>query len=50
MVRGVERGVGERLPEWQRLGNATTSAPGQFEFRDGQATNFPTRFYRLVWP
>ena len=38
------------LSVWQRLGNATTSAPGQFEFRDGQATNFPTRFYRLVWP
>lgn len=38
------------LSEWTRLGAAAMTTPGQFEFRDAQATNHPVRFYRLVWP
>jgi hypothetical protein len=38
------------LSVWQRLGEATTHAPGHFEFLDLEAPNHPQRFYRLVWP
>ena len=38
------------LGYWTTLGDATNVAPGQFEFTDLQATNFPQRFYRLRSP
>ena len=35
---------------WQSLGAAVAVAPGRFEFTDNEATQFPTRFYRLTSP
>jgi WD40 repeat protein len=32
---------------WMALGGATEIAPGQFQFTDPQATNLPSRFYRV---
>jgi N-acetylneuraminic acid mutarotase len=32
---------------WTALGGVTEAAPGQFQFTDAQATNFPRRIYRL---
>lgn len=38
------------LVNWELLGPATTSAPGQFLFLDLTATNWPQRFYRATAP
>ncbi|HVM49877.1 MAG TPA: hypothetical protein VMU04_17745 [Candidatus Acidoferrum sp.] len=38
------------LCNWSALGDATQPAPGQFEFADLQATNWPQRCYRLRSP
>ncbi len=38
------------LMNWELLGPATTSAPGQFLFLDLTATNWPQRFYRATAP
>jgi hypothetical protein len=38
------------LTEWMVLGGATEPSPGQFEFTDPLATNYPHRFYRLRSP
>jgi len=38
------------LSQWIRLGPASESPPGQFQFTDLAATNQPLRFYRLQWP
>jgi WD40 repeat protein len=35
------------ITNWITLGGATEIAPGQFQFTDPQATNFPSRFYRV---
>ena len=33
------------LTNWTRVGGVTEAAPGQFQFLDSQATNYPQRFY-----
>jgi len=38
--------VSTDLIDWQYLGPATP----MYQFVDPQATNGPTRFYRLSWP
>lgn len=38
------------LSNWNVLGTATEVSPGQFQFTDPQATNFPRRFYILRSP
>jgi len=35
---------------WTVLGSATEISPGQFQFTDSQAANYPHRFYRLRSP
>jgi hypothetical protein len=35
------------LTNWSALGGVTEVAPGQFRFTDQQATNTPSRFYRV---
>lgn len=35
------------IANWTLLGTATQTAPGQFQFADTQATNYPQRFYRV---
>jgi hypothetical protein len=36
--------------DWTWLGGATETSPGQYQYTDLQATNFPFRFYRIRWP
>src|SRR6266446_7391128 len=36
--------------DWTSLGSATEISPGQFQFTDTQATNFPQRFYQIRSP
>jgi hypothetical protein len=38
--------VAEPLVNWQNIGPATL----RYEFTDPDATNYPARFYQLVWP
>jgi len=38
------------LTNWTRLGAATETAPGQFQFTDPQASNAPQQFYRVFSP
>ncbi len=38
------------LANWTLLGSATEISPGQFQFQDSAAANYPTRYYRLRWP
>lgn len=38
------------LSQWSSLGLATQGAPGQYQFTDPDATNYPQRFYRVVSP
>ena len=38
------------LSNWMAVGSFTETSPGQFEFTDPQATNFPKRFYRVRSP
>jgi hypothetical protein len=38
------------LVNWTWLGAATQTSPGQYQFLDQSATNFPHRFYRLSAP
>jgi hypothetical protein len=35
---------------WTALGAVTEVSPGQFQFADVQATNYPRRFYRVRSP
>jgi hypothetical protein len=35
---------------WINLGPVNADALGAFNFVDAQTTNYPTRFYRLLWP
>jgi hypothetical protein len=36
--------------EWIRLGTAAQPSPGQYQYTDLVATNYPHRFYRVTWP
>jgi len=38
--------------EWTPIGFTIENAPGsdQYQFTDTEATNYPQRFYRVVWP
>ncbi|HEY9173433.1 MAG TPA: kelch repeat-containing protein [Verrucomicrobiae bacterium] len=49
---GVLATTNPALPpsNWTALGGVTELAPGQFQFSDPQAANFPQRFYRLRSP
>ena len=38
------------LTNWTQLGATTQVSPGSFLFDDAAATNYPTRFYRILWP
>ena len=38
------------LTNWTALGSGAEVLPGQFQFIDPQATNFPQRFYRISSP
>jgi hypothetical protein len=38
------------MSQWNGLGLATQSSPGQYQFTDSDATNYPHRFYRVVSP
>lgn len=38
------------LGQWSILGETIQNAPGQYEFTDSAATNFPLRFYDVVSP
>jgi hypothetical protein len=35
---------------WQNLSTLVPNSDGTFDFTDLEAPNYPTRFYRLVWP
>jgi N-acetylneuraminic acid mutarotase len=35
---------------WTVLSGATEISPGQYQFTDPQATNYPNLFYRVRWP
>jgi len=36
--------------QWLRLGAAAQIVPGQYQYVDLAATNYPHRFYKVVWP
>ncbi len=38
------------LSQWTFLGSPTEASAGQYQFTDLAATNYPERFYRVVWP
>jgi hypothetical protein len=38
------------LPDWTMLAPAIQYSPGQYQFTDPGATNYPQRFYRVVSP
>ncbi|HKI70068.1 MAG TPA: choice-of-anchor Q domain-containing protein, partial [Verrucomicrobiae bacterium] len=38
------------LTEWTPIGNAAQNPPGQYQFTDPDATNYPQRFYQVVSP
>jgi len=38
------------LTDWVRLGNAAETSPGNFQFSDFAATNYPHRYYQVRWP
>ncbi len=38
------------LSDWNRLGTATETTPGIYQFTDPTVTNLPERFYRLTAP
>jgi len=38
------------LEDWEKIGVASNSAPGAFEFEDPNASQAPARFYRIVVP
>jgi N-acetylneuraminic acid mutarotase len=42
--------LAQPLTNWTALGGVMEIAPGQFQFTDLQATNFPERFYRVRSP
>jgi hypothetical protein len=38
------------LSSWTPIGNAAQNPPGQYQFTDPGATNYPHRFYQVVSP
>jgi Vibrio cholerae sialidase, lectin insertion len=38
------------LADWIEVGNAAQNPPGQYQFTDPGATNYPQRFYQVVSP
>ena len=38
------------LVDWEKIGVATPSDTGGFEFADAQATRFSSRYYRIIIP
>jgi hypothetical protein len=38
------------LGQWSILGQAVQNVPGQYQFTDAAATNYPQQFYRVVSP
>ena len=38
------------LGQWTLLGQMTQASPGQYQFSDPDATNYPMRFYQVVSP
>ncbi len=38
------------LTDWLPIGNAAQNPPGQYQFTDPGATNYPQRFYQVVSP
>jgi len=38
------------LTSWTALGGVAEISPGQYQFTDSQATNWPSRFYRVTGP
>jgi hypothetical protein len=42
--------VAAPLNTWSNLGAPVEAPPGMFQFTDPQATNYPTRYYRVTSP
>jgi len=42
--------VAQPAGQWSSLGPVTQSPPGQYQFTDIFAPNYPRRFYRVVSP
>lgn len=38
------------LADWTPIGDAAQNSPGQYQFSDGDVTNYPERFYSIVSP
>jgi len=38
------------LGQWSILGEAVQNVPGQYQFTDAAATNYPQRFYEVDSP
>ena len=36
--------------QWIRLGATTQLSPGEYQYTDSSATNYPQRYYKVVWP
>ena len=41
--------AGTNLVNWDKIGTATESSPGQYQFIDATTTNWPQRFYRIAF-
>jgi len=42
--------LSQPVTNWTALGGVMQIAPGQFQFTDPQATNYPQRFYSVRSP
>ena len=42
--------VAAPLNQWLQLGSATQPSSGIYQLTDSTATNYPQRFYKVVWP
>ena len=47
---GIFIGHGVTVPDWTMLAPAIQYSPGQYQFTDPGATNYPQRFYQVVSP
>ena len=52
LLRFVREATNVLLPlsNWTAIGSVMETVPGQYQFTDSQATNFPLRFYRVRSP